>query len=334
MPTPSRVTWILATAVAGLVAAAAPAANTELREAKIGEPLPPFSVQVPERPDVTNETYRGRVLMVVFARPDHAKSLEALKVAQNVLAEYADSKLAVLAVSTKAEGADLMAAVASKHRLTFPIAVDAGRRMYGAIGVVVAPTTLLVDEAGVLRFVLPHVRVGHEDRLRTHTALLVGRIDQAEHDRRLAIPNQARVEGQDGWTRRLGLARRLVEQGKYDLAVGTLKELRAQRDVPAAIVLLGDALLRQGQVDEAAACLDALGKEEAKSPKVKAVLARLELARGNEEAAEAYLVDAVGTAPAKGPLLYQLGRIYERRGDLKKAAECYRQALQEVYGGD
>jgi tetratricopeptide (TPR) repeat protein len=205
--------------------------------------------------------------------------------------------------------------------------------MYGAIGVVVAPTTLLVDEAGVLRFVLPHVRVGHEDRLLTHAALLLGRIDQAEHDRRLTIANQARVEGQDAWTRRLGLARRMVEQQKYDQAAEILGKLRVERDVPAAAVLLGDALLGMGRVEEAAACLDALEKEEAKSPKVKEVLARLELARGNEDAAEAYLVDAIRTAPTKGPLLYQLGRIYERRGDLKKATECYRQALQEAYGG-
>ena len=161
--------------------------------------------------------------------------------------------------------------------------------------------------------------------------MLLGKIDHEEHARRLSQSDESKVEGQDPETRQLGFAQKLVEQRKFDLAIPVLTKLHTEQSGAAVAVLLGTALLEEGRIDEAAACLEPLAKEGIKSPKVNSALARLELARGNEKAAEGYLVDALERSPNKEPVLYLLGRLYERQDKLDKAVDCYRKALEEAY---
>jgi tetratricopeptide (TPR) repeat protein len=122
-----------------------------------------------------------------------------------------------------------------------------------------------------------------------------------------------------------------MQQGRCEQAIPILTQLQSERDSTTVVTLLGTSFLEVGRIDEAARWLEPLAERELPCPRAKLALARLELHRGNGDAAERYLVDAVAMSPTKGPILYQLGQLYERRGDLPKAVECYRRALQEVY---
>ena len=51
--------------------------------------LPPFSVRALDGMKIERESYKDRVLIVIFARPDHRKSLKALTAAQEILPEGA-----------------------------------------------------------------------------------------------------------------------------------------------------------------------------------------------------------------------------------------------------
>ncbi|UCE59649.1 MAG: tetratricopeptide repeat protein [Phycisphaerales bacterium] len=297
----------------------------------IGDPVPAFSVHTLDGAVIESKTYQGKVLLVVFARPDHEKSLRALKVAQEILTANTGSGLSVLAVSTKQDAGDCFGRIAAEFNITYPIGVDPERKMYGDFGVFVAPTTVLIDEAGVLRFVIPHTPISYDRRLRLHIGLMLGRISQAEHERKLSQTDETAAHGQDSWTRRLGLAQRLVDQGKFEQAMPILEKLIGEKDTAAAPVLMGTCLLNLGRIAEAAQYLDPLSDRQFKSPKVKLSLARLELSRGNDQAAEQYLRDALKVSPTKGPILYQLGRLHERRGELHEAVQCYRNALEEVF---
>jgi tetratricopeptide (TPR) repeat protein len=293
--------------------------------------VPAFSVLGADGVDISYESYRGEVLLVVFARPEHEKSLHALKIAQEILEQCSDSKLAVLGISTKTGSEEYFSQIVAEGHLTFPIASDPGREAYGRFGVVVAPTTLLIDGDGIVRFIMPHVRLGHDRQLRVHTDMLLGRISQEEHDAKLSLSNQGVMEGQDAWTRRLGLAEQLMEQGRSEQAIPILTELQAERESTTVVTLLGTSLLEVGRTDEAAQWLEPLASHARACPRAKLALARLELRRGNEAAAERYLLEAVAQSPKKGPILFQLGQLYEQRGDLAKAVDCYRRALEAVY---
>ncbi|MBU0719212.1 MAG: tetratricopeptide repeat protein [Planctomycetes bacterium] len=303
-----------------------------LRNVEIGASVPAFSVRALDGTTVERDAFQDRVLLVVFTRPDHEKSLKALIAAQSILEANADAKLSVLAVATQEEADQYFRRIVAENHLTYPIALDPQRKMYGDFGVVVAPTTLLIDGGGILRFVIPHLPISYDRQLRLHTELLLGKITTEDHQQQLAQADESKVDGQDPWTRRLGLARILIDQRNWEQAVPILTKLCAERDDPLAAALLGTALLELNRVDEAATYLEPLAKRELKSPKIMLALARLELRRGNDNAAEQYLTGALAISPAKGPILFELGRIHEKRGDLNKAVECYRQALEELLG--
>lgn len=302
-----------------------------LRNVKVGDKVPAFSVQGSDGKLLDQTAYKDKILLLLFVRPDQRHSVKALEIAQLLLNENKKSKLAVLAVSTKPDAADYFRDLAVKRHLTLPIATDPGRKMYGDYGLIVAPTTLLVDKAGILRFELPHMPPRFEYKLRLHIDLLLGKIDKERHDAMLADDGNAASRKKDAIQRQLSFAEVLIGQGKVDKAVSILAKLRMENEDSIDLaILLGSCYIETDNIEQAAKCLDPLAHRTPSPPGLKLVLARLERRRGDDEKAERYLVDALKTSPRKAALLYELGRIYEQRKDLDKAVECYRKALEEV----
>ena len=302
-----------------------------LRNVKTGEQVPAFSVADLEGNALGNKTYQGKVLLLVFVRPDQEKSLQTLKVAQRILSDNGDGKLAVLAVSSKPQAAEHLKRLAAENSFTYPLALDPERKMYGDFGLLVAPTTLLIDQSGTLRYGVAHIPPNYEDRLRVHLDQLLGRISAEQRDTLLAKMTKGKPTETDSSDRGLGLAQALIERGKFDQAIDILTKLRSQKDSPHATVLLGNAYLELDKVEEAAKCLGSLADRDPAPEGLKLALARLELRRQNDGQAEKHLLDALKTSTRKGPVLYELGRLYERQGKLEQAVECYRTALEEIY---
>ena len=301
-----------------------------LRNVKVGDQVPAFEVVDLTGKAINKTSYQGKTLLLIFVRPEQEKSLAALRTVQRVLKSNAE--LAVLAVSSKPDAADHFRKVVADNAFTFPVASDPGRKTYGTFGVIVTPTTLLIDGAGVLRYQLSHLPVNYERRLRIHVDHLSGRINTEEHDALLARMAEGKTEVGDRSAPRLRLARVLVDQGKFAEAIPVLQKLKSEKDSATIAALLGMAHLGLDRVDEAAKHLDPLAEIQPAPPTLKRALARLEIRRGNDAKAEAHLAAAREASPRDIAVLYELGRLYEGQGELAKAVECYRAALDEVRG--
>ncbi len=307
-------------------------ATAALRELKPGDPIPAFAVKALDGRTLSNSTYKGKVLLMVLARPRQKKSLRALEAAQQIAGDFTDAKLAVLAVSTKPDSAESFERLAAEHGITYPMAMDPGRKLYGALGVIVSPTTLLVDESGVLRFAVGHIPPNFEKKLRIHTELLLGRIDADGHTAQLGALKQNKPDRFSAADRQVALVKTLMDQKRFELAAQTLAKLdRSENAVPVA-VLAGTCYLALGDLDKASQELDPLASHKPASSELTLALGRLAAARGQDDKAVAYLRDALKLAPKKGPIFYELGRLHERQGRLQAAVDCYRKALDEAYG--
>lgn len=310
-----------------------PAARSyALRNVKVGEPIPPFSVKVTNDEAVTNNAYEGKVLLLLFVRAQHANSERILDTAQEILNANPDTKLRVLAVSTSRDSQESSGKLVKKNGLTFPIAADLNRKMYGDCGVVVAPTTLLVDEKGILRYEQTHTPPGYAIQLHLHTDLLLGKINPKQLEARLAQMKSRKPKAEVSHDRRLAMARMMIEDEKLDEAVALLTQLTSEQTSPRTAALLGDCYLRLGRVEDAAKCLEPFAGLKRSPPGLKLALARLEVRRGDDEKAERYLLDALEKAPRKERILFELGRLYERQDQPSKALDCYRRALEAIYG--
>lgn len=325
-----RVLFLIA--VASLVPRG-PAVARALRNVKPGDPVPPFTCQGADGKQFKKADYTGRILVLVFARPEQPESLKALRTVQKLLADHPGSALSALGIATQAGGAERLRRAAGDVPFTFPIADDADRRTYGAFGVIVAPTTLLIDGAGVLRFILPHIPPDYERRLKAHADLLLGNISPSEHaaalkgDRRPISRKQAKT------ARRLALARKMAAQGDYDTAIAILEKTTPDEGQRSAVAtLLGTCYLANDRVEAAAKCLAPLADLKPAPRGLALALARLAIRQGRDAEAERRLLDALKTCPDPGPILFELGRLYERGGKTEQALKHYREALEHVYG--
>ncbi len=310
-------------------------ADGALRNLNPGDLIPEFSCQGLDGNTYARSDYKGKVLVMLFVRPGQKFSSKALRLTQRIVGACAAPKPSVLAVSTKPEAGEAFAKLIKDLPFKHPAALDAGRKAYGAFGVIVAPTTLLIDDKGVLRFILPHMPKTYERQLRAHVDFLAGHTTEAQHAAALNGNNKPISDEGVTLDRKLALARMLIDQRKHAMAIPVLEKLASGEKVdPRVAELLGACHLAVGDVEAAAKNLDPLAKQARMSPSLRLVLARLEIRRGNDDKARTHLEEALKTAPKKGPLLYELGRLHERGGETDKALVCYRRALDIYYGND
>lgn len=310
-------------------------ADGALRNLEPGDLIPDFSCQGLDGKTYARADSKDKVLVLLFVNPGQKYSSKALRLTQRIVDACAAPKPSVLAVSTKPDGREAFAGLARQLPFTYPMALDAGRKAYGAFGVIVAPTTLVIDGKGVLRFVLPLMPPTYERQLRAHVDFLAGHTTAAQHAAALqgdSTPISGEAVTLD---RKLALVRTLIDQRKHEMAIPILEKLASGDAVdPRVAELLGACHLAVGDLEAASRCLDPLAKQERIAPGLRRVLARLEVRRGNDDRAQAHLEAALKTAPKNGPLLYELGRLHERRGESDKAMACYRRALDVLYGSD
>jgi len=304
-----------------------------LRNVKPGDAIPTFSVTCLDGTSLNKSDLKDKTAVLLFVRPEHPASLTALKEANRVRRDYGDAALVVLAVSTDDKGAAYFTRMIADHQLELPIAVDRERAMYGTYGVVVAPTTLLIDTKGILRFELPHMPPNYTDRLRGHLDLLLGRITAEEHEAGLTVTRPAVSESQRRAERRLAMAESLMAQKDFSQALAILTELNTEAADPHIAMLLGICHVRVGHLTEAGELLESATLKEANPEGLALARARLAVARKQDDRAEALLLTAVEESAEPVLALYELGQLYERKKDLERAAACYRKALERLLQG-
>ncbi len=312
--------------------AAVPPARA-LRNLPAGSPIPPFSVTRGDGETLTNETCKGKVTLILFLRPEHEDSLEALAVADDFVEADSGANLAVVAVSTRDDPKGVFRALLQQQQTAIDVAADPKRKMYSDFGVIVTPTALLVDGKGILRYVIPHLPPGYGRRLQTHADFLFGKIDENEHARRLELKAETESKAARSYSRRLAYARLMVRAGKLDAALPVLGKLRAEKPASASsAALLATIHLLRGEVRPAADLLAPFAGAPDPSADLRLARARLALAEKKPEEAEKQLAE-IEKPPARetASLFLQLGRLYEKKGTKDQALAAYRRALEVLF---
>jgi peroxiredoxin/Flp pilus assembly protein TadD len=303
-----------------------------LRGLKEGTELPAFSVDTLAGQPVTRDTYKGKVLLLLFVRPQQDYSVTALQAADELLKKNAGSNLAVLAVATREDPSGSLAALAAQKGLTLDIALDPARRLYSDMGVIVSPTALFIDPSGMVRFVVAHLPQGYPRRLQAHADLLLGKITASEHGDRLALATHAPTKDEQTFAERLALGRLLTQAGDTAQALTVLTALKEQKpDAVAVAAALGMLYLRQGKVDAAAAELGRLSRLDPVPTEMTLAQALLAVQRGDAEAAQQQLAEVSVISEERSRVLFALGQLHERQKHEAQALACYRLALDGVF---
>ncbi|RMF87891.1 MAG: tetratricopeptide repeat protein [Nitrospirae bacterium] len=263
----------------------------------------------------------GATTVLCFVRGGQARS-ESLLAALPALGEAIAGATVIVAASPRGPLPQL------PPGLKAVVARDPEGATFKRYGVVMAPTTVVVDGAGKVVVVIPDVPRNFGARLGAALDAAAGR----PYDPMLLAGGEPPAQA---------AARRHLEQARVLAAAGRPKE--ALREARAAVaawpkevearLLVGELLLETGAAHEAQATFEAILRDHPGQPRARVGLGRALAATGATARALAVLQEAVRANPNPVRAYYALGRLYEEEGRWREAVEAYRSALAKLKEG-
>ncbi len=211
-----------------------------------------------------------------------------------------------------------------KPGLPVKAAFDPGGKNWDAQGIIATPTTQVVDPRGVLRFQLAGCPQDYLDRMARVFLKKMG----------IQTPFVKGPSGKktgkeaSGAARYVATAKKLLAKGMPGLAAGILEKALAEGkpDLKGGS-LLGFLYLGGGKAAKARELFLSLSKAFPGTLEPKVGLAACAIARGDLDRADGMLSELERERPDSAEVLYLKGVVFEKRGDVKKAAAKYKEAF-------
>lgn len=301
------------------------------RNIKIGDPVGALKqADIDGRP-VDTSSWSGAPSIWIFVSAEQTSSENALRDAQESIDGLAGANVRAVALTADAFGIPYFRQLRSRARIRLPIVLDAGRETYGRIGVIVLPTTMIIDKEGRLNHVLSGHDLNYRRTLEARLAFLAGRIGADELERRLATSQPARNEPRERAERHCRAAELMLGRGLRAEAAAELRAaMEADPSCLPAYLALAEMRAAEGDLAAAEKLVGEVTARDAKNRHAKLVLGMIRLHQSKLDEAEALLNEALLLNPNPTKTRYWLGRLWEARGDAGKAAEHYRAAVEQV----
>ncbi|MFB0552795.1 MAG: tetratricopeptide repeat protein [Phycisphaerae bacterium] len=307
------------------------------RRIGIGNKMPEFSAS-----DTSGKVFDykhgvGKVLMVVFLSANQKNSAQAA----------ADIKGIVTKLASQAERLKVVVAIDDPNSQTFfrsnpnepvvgiHVVADTEYKLWGKFGIIATPTVIISDTNDTVLW----VEAGHSYdfapviRARLNQALGIAQeIDPNDASRVKTVTNAtvaARIQ------RHLQMAKILQAKGRIESAINEVRKAEEldPNSVEAALEL-GELFCRAGKNEAALKIVERM-KATKRLDKARLLLisgwAKRQM--GNLETAEKNLLEATKLNPKSCRGFFELGQVYQAKGDKDKAIAAYYRALTLVFGG-
>ncbi len=213
----------------------------------------------------------------------------------------------------------------------FPVLLDAERRLYGDLGLIVLPTTIVIDSRWRLGHVISSYQPNYAHRLEAYAQHALGELN----DEQLAVRLTTTPLDVDSTEYRIAqhrsAAQLLRELGLMAEAEAELKQALAAEPTHAGSRLdLASIRIAQGRVPEAAEIIEAVLATEPGHRRGRLLQGVVFYHSGKLEAAESVLTEMLVFNADPVLTHYYLGLVYEQKGDAAAAIGHYRQSLQRV----
>jgi peroxiredoxin len=318
--------------VAGAMLAGYCHAAMAFRNVEEGQSAPDFSLKDDKGQDYTLSKLAGKVVVVSFVKPDQQNSVLALRDLQKIYPALSAKGVVFIAIVSEADQKDKIAGVASQEKLTFPIAYDEGRKVYGAWGAFLYPTTGIVGKDGKLTAQVPSHDWKYQDAVEGNVQLALGEITKEQLEARLNPKENEKVDPAKAKAERhMMLADQLIARKMTDKACAELAQaVEAAPGLTSAHIKYGYALLGKGDAAKAAEQFQTAVQQEPRSNDAKTGLGASLVAQGQVDKGLQLLTESIKDNPRPARANFELGRAYEKKGTFDKAALHYRKAAEEL----
>lgn len=295
-----------------------------------GQTAPVFTLQDASGKDVSLSDGAGNITIVIFFKPDQVFSQSAVAALENIHKKYEKKGVHVIGVMSEMDKQEQLKQLVEKEKITFPVLLDPGRKVYGQWGVFLYPTTGIVDKNGKLAVHVPSYDRKYPQVVEQNVRLLLGEITKEQMD---AILNPKQVvqlsEGQKKAERHMMLGRQMVERRMLDKAAAEYAQ--AVQDDPEnapARVSYGFLLLKLGDAAKAQENFKKAAEINPRADDAKTGIGAAMVQQGDVDGGIGTLLDALKMNPRPARTYFELGKAYEKKGSFDKAAENYKKAIE------
>ena len=297
----------------------------------LGEAAPDFSLRSTGADTVTLNEFKGKVVVLIYWRTDHKRSLLALKDGMDVIKSLDNNDVKIFSIIAGSDDMVKARAVIKENDIGFPTLIDNGRMIYSDYGIRVYPTTIIIDREGIISKDIPSHPLTYKKLLQGHIKKSLGEIDEAGLKEMLEGKREKKDDSTLEAERLYNLAMKFTKSGLQDMAINTVsKSIKVKPDMAESYILLGFLQLEAGETDEA---LNAFNKAVGLDPKSKEAQTGLGGAlvlKGEVEKAIEILEPASKANPYPQMTYYELGKAYELKGDKAKSIQMYKKAIEKI----
>jgi len=320
---------ILTVATAMLLTAAASGGG--LRNVQVGEEAPAFRLPTLDGSNISSEDVKGKALILVFLSAQQRSSEAAAIGAHSVYRDLHHKELALLFVTADTAHTAYFRQQRDKSSVHEPLGLDFDRKLYGDLGLIVLPTTVIIDRDGKLTHVISAYKSDYEHVLNAYAQRALGLINDDQLENLLKTESFQRDRPNDRVARRRAAAQLLRQNG---LTHDAENELRAALEIDPTHadtrLDLASLYVASDRVEEADLVVTGVLKDHPHHRRAKLLHGIVLYHSDRLDEAEKTLTEALMLNPDPVYTYYYLGLIYEKKGDLVKAAEHYRESLSRL----
>ncbi len=301
----------------------APRAGGALTNVQAGMKAPGFVLKTPDgRPFALEKNLGRKGTVVAFWATWSPGSSRLLARLQSFHSKHGGEGLALIGVNVEnqtmgPEDREKIRKFAADLKIAFPVLLDERLSTFHRYGVVAVPSTVVIDDKGIVVFELSGLSLLGGEQLFDRISSIVGAGPLAAPPVPVYHPDERAV-------REYNLGRQMVEKGMTEAGRAVLVKA-ADRDpkfVPP-VLLLARLLRGEGRLEEAAALAAKSLERMPENAALESDLARTRLGQGRTEEAARILSEVVRRDPEYAPAHCYLGRALKQIGDREGAIkEC------------
>lgn len=297
----------------------------------MGGTAPDFTLGSVEGKSVSLSEYKDKIVVLVYWKPGHKRSLLALEDANDIHGKYQRKGVEVIGLTAEADKKDEIIKLLEDKKISFPVLIDSDRNVYGDYGVRVYPSTVVINRDGKLVYDIPGHAVTYKVILEGYIRYLLKEVDEEELKNIISPGKEVKDKSLLEAERRYNLALKFADSNLVDQAIDAAeRSLEARPDFMKSHLLLGFLFIEIKEADKA---VDEFNKALELNPGSKDAQTGLGSAynlKGDADKAIEFLTPAIRANPYPQKAYYQLGRAYELKDDKDSAVEMYRKALEKI----
>jgi len=299
----------------------------------VGDQLSAFEITTIDGKEISSNAMKGKILILAFWKRGQAESKENLADLEQIYHKYRERGVSVLAINADNASESEISRFKKDQGLSYLFAADKGLTVYGRLGVVVLPSTLIIGPDGKLVYYHPIRRADFYQQIEDRIRVMLGEITAAQleadlNPQQISGPSAARKKAE----RYFNMGRALLDVGMKDKAREDLK-MAAEADPSFAEphILLAKIYLEEMDVEKAGKALGQALKQVAGSKGEKLRQGISHADRGEDSQALALFKQVLEEDPGPPPeAYYYMGKIYEKQNKTSEALASYRAALDRL----